>query len=91
MIGSGFYVKHPATKTFIVCAIRQNPPVFSTHFRNTLTAKSKDAVIEAYREFSAAGKQLGVSELFPLEESEASASFCFRDPGTNCWELTSAN
>jgi hypothetical protein len=33
------YVKHPAAKTFIVCAIRQNPPVFS-HFRNT-TAESR--------------------------------------------------
>lgn len=85
------YIKHPATKTFVVCALRENAPVFSTNFRNTLTMASSDAVKEAYREFSASGKELGISELFALEENDAAASFCFRDPGSNCWELTSAN
>ena len=85
------YVKHPATKTFVVCALRKDFKVYSKNFRNTLTAESKDAVKSAYREFSAKGKELGVSELFALEESEAAASFCFRDPGSNCWEFTSVN
>jgi catechol 2,3-dioxygenase-like lactoylglutathione lyase family enzyme len=82
------YVKHPATKTYVVCALRQNAPVFSTNFRNTLTVASKPAVKEAYREFSASGETLGVSELFPLQESESAAAFCFRDPGRNCWEIS---
>jgi catechol 2,3-dioxygenase-like lactoylglutathione lyase family enzyme len=85
------YVKHPSTKTFIVCALRQGAPVFSTNFRNTLTVASKGAVKEAYREFSASGATLGVSELFPLQESESTAAFCFRDPGRNCWEISFAN
>jgi catechol 2,3-dioxygenase-like lactoylglutathione lyase family enzyme len=85
------YVKHPSTKTFIVCALRQGAPVFSTNFRNTLTVESKVAVIEAYRELSGSGNTLGVSELFPLQESESAASFCFRDPGRNCWEIASAS
>jgi catechol 2,3-dioxygenase-like lactoylglutathione lyase family enzyme len=85
------YVKHPSTKTFIVCALRQGAPVFSTNFRNTLTVASKGAVKEAYREFSASGATLGVSELFPLQESESTAAFCFRDPGRNCWEITAVN
>jgi catechol 2,3-dioxygenase-like lactoylglutathione lyase family enzyme len=85
------YVKHPKTKTFVVCALRQNAPMFSPNFRNTLTVASKDAVKAAHRRFNEAGKELGVSELFELKETDTSASFCFRDPGTNCWEITAAN
>ncbi len=85
------YVKHPDTKTFVVCALRKDFGVFSPNFRNTLTVASTDAVKAAYREFSESGKELGVGELLPLQENDSSASFCFRDPGTNCWEITSAN
>ncbi len=85
------YVKHPSTKTYIVCALRENPKVFSPNFRNTLTVASKDAVKEAYRDFAQSGKELGVSELFPLQENNGANSFCFRDPGTNCWEIVSPN
>ena len=84
------YIKHPTTKTFIVCALRQNAPVFSANFRNTLTVASKDAVKDVYREFGESGKALGVRELFALEETDTTAAFCFRDPGTNCWEITTA-
>jgi hypothetical protein len=56
-----------------------------------LTVQSKDTVKAAYAEFSASGKQLGVGELFPLQEANGFASFCFRDPGTNCWEIAAAN
>ena len=85
------YIKHPTTKTFVVCALRQNAPVFSPNFRNTLTVASKNAVKDAYRKFSESGKELSVSELLPLQESNGFASFCFRDPGTNCWEIAAAN
>jgi hypothetical protein len=53
-----------------------------------LTVESPEAVKEAYRLFSDDGDSLGVTELFPLKENGA-ASFFFRDPGTNCWEITS--
>jgi predicted lactoylglutathione lyase len=82
-------VKHPSTKTFIVCALRENPKVFSPNFRNTLTVDSKEAVKAAYDEFSRSGGSVGVTELLPLQEHNGSASFCFRDPGTNCWEIAS--
>jgi catechol 2,3-dioxygenase-like lactoylglutathione lyase family enzyme len=85
------YVKHPKTKTYIVCAERKDFKVFSRNFRNTLTVESNEAVKEAYRELSDSGKKLGVGELFPLEETESALSFCFRDPGTNCWEITCRN
>jgi len=84
------YVKHPNTKTYVVCALRKDFKVFSPSFRNTLTVASKEAVKDAYQRFSENGKELGVSELFPLEENGAGASFCFRDPGTNCWEIAAA-
>jgi catechol 2,3-dioxygenase-like lactoylglutathione lyase family enzyme len=85
------YVKHPNTKTFVVCALRKDFGVFSPNFRNTLTVASSEAVKAAYREFSAEGKSIGVSELLELRDGENSSSFCFRDPGTNCWEITSAH
>jgi catechol 2,3-dioxygenase-like lactoylglutathione lyase family enzyme len=85
------YVKHPSTKTYIVCALRENPKVFSPNFRNTLTVASKQAVENAYRELGESGKNLPVSELSPLQESNGSTSFHFRDPGTNCWEIAASN
>ncbi len=85
------YIKHPATKTFVVCALRPNAPMFSPNFRNTLTVASKDAVKSAYEKFRASGNELGLRELFPLQEHDSSASFCFRDPGTNCWEIAAGD
>jgi catechol 2,3-dioxygenase-like lactoylglutathione lyase family enzyme len=85
------YVKHPNTRTYIVCAERKDFKVFSPNFRNTLTVESNEAVKQAYRRFAAAGHALGITELFPLQQNGSSASFYFRDPGTNCWEITSQN
>jgi catechol 2,3-dioxygenase-like lactoylglutathione lyase family enzyme len=85
------YVKHPSAKTYIVCALRENPKVFSPNFRNTLTVESKAAALDAYRELADSAKTLGISELSPLDEANGSVSFWFRDPGTNCWEIASPN
>ncbi|HTN72726.1 MAG TPA: VOC family protein, partial [Methylomirabilota bacterium] len=62
--------------------------VFSPNFRTTLTVESKEAVKEAYRWLNESGKELGVSELFPLHEGNGAASFFLRDPASNCWEIT---
>lgn len=85
------YLKHPSTRTYVVCAERKNIKMFSPNFRNTLTVESQAAVKDAYRQFNERAKELGVSELLPLQESQRFASFCFRDPGTNCWEIASPN
>jgi catechol 2,3-dioxygenase-like lactoylglutathione lyase family enzyme len=85
------YVKHPKTKTYIVCAQRKHFKVFSPNFRNTLAMESRDAVKDAHRQFSESGAQWGVKELFPLHETETAAAFYFRDPGSNCWEIAWAN
>jgi hypothetical protein len=68
-------------------ALRENPKVFSPNFRNTLAVASKAAVEDAYGEYSAHGKELGITELCSLQETNGAASFYFRDPGTNCWEV----
>jgi catechol 2,3-dioxygenase-like lactoylglutathione lyase family enzyme len=81
------YVKHPTSKTYVVCAKRNDFKVHSPNFRNTLTVESSDAVKAAHREFRESGRQWGIGELFPLQETAAGASFYFRDPGSNCWEL----
>jgi catechol 2,3-dioxygenase-like lactoylglutathione lyase family enzyme len=81
------YLKHPQAKTYIVCARRKDFKVFSPNFRNTLTVASRDAVKNAHREFSESGQQWGVRELYPMQDTHTAASFCFRDPGTNCWEI----
>ena len=79
------------TRTYIVCAERKEFKVFSPNFRNTLTVESNEAVRQAYRRFADGGEALGVTELLPLQENSSSASFYFRDPGTNCWEIASQN
>jgi hypothetical protein len=56
-----------------------------------LTVESKEAAKAAFDEFSRSGESLGVMDLSPLQEHNDCASFCFRDPGTNCWEIASPN
>jgi catechol 2,3-dioxygenase-like lactoylglutathione lyase family enzyme len=85
------YVRHPSTNHYVVCAVRANFKLFSSNFRNTLTVVSNEDVRAAYGWFAESGKELGVKELLALEEENSSISFCFRDPGTNWWEITSGN
>jgi catechol 2,3-dioxygenase-like lactoylglutathione lyase family enzyme len=81
------YVKHPKTRTYIVCAQRKDIKVHSPNFRNTLSMESREAVRAAHRELGENASPWGVRELFPLQETSSSAAFFFRDPGSNCWEL----
>ncbi|HEY7166650.1 MAG TPA: VOC family protein [Candidatus Binatia bacterium] len=85
------YVKHPNARTYIVCAERKDFKVFSPNFRNTVTVESRPAVKQAYDQFRETGRELGVTELLPLTEENGRISFCFRDPGTNCWEIAALN
>jgi catechol 2,3-dioxygenase-like lactoylglutathione lyase family enzyme len=85
------YVKHPNTKRYIVCAERPEFKVHSPNFRNTLAVQSGEAVEEAYQWLSDSGHDLGVKELWPIENNGSVRSFFLRDPGTNCWEIASRN
>ncbi len=85
------YVKHPNTTRYIVCAVRTEYRVHSPNFRNTLAVESAEAVEQAYRWLSESGPDLGVRELWPVENKGSVRSFFLRDPGTNCWEIASRN
>lgn len=85
------YVQHPHSKWYIVCAVRADYKVHSPNFRNTLALESAEAVEKAHRWLGASGQDLGVKQLWPLEQNGAVPAFLLRDPGTNCWEITCRN
>lgn len=83
------YVKHPNTKPYVVCAVRGDYKTFSPNFRFTIAAESKDAVAAAHRAFAVSAADIGITELGPLNENGAHASFLLRDPDRNWWEIAS--
>jgi catechol 2,3-dioxygenase-like lactoylglutathione lyase family enzyme len=86
-----FYLKHPRTKCYVVCAVRGEWKTFSPNFRFTITLESREAVEEAYRRLAVSGKELGVTELRAPTSDGSAASFLLSDPDRNWWELVSAN
>lgn len=85
------YIKHPETKCYVVCAVRNEYKTFSPNFRFTVALESTQAVAEAYRWLAACGKGLGVTELYEPQGSGAFCSFLLRDPDRNYWEISSPN
>jgi catechol 2,3-dioxygenase-like lactoylglutathione lyase family enzyme len=86
-----FYIKHPHTKCYVVCAKRQDFKRFSPNFRFTITVGSQDEVAAAYGWLKAAAKERDVSELGEVRTSGSIASFLVADPDHNWWEVTSPN
>jgi predicted lactoylglutathione lyase len=85
------YIKHPKTKCYVVCAVRNEWKNFSPNFRFTLTVESKEAVAEAHRWFAECGKDLGVTELRDLQTNGDGSTFLLKDPDKNWWEVCSSN
>ena len=56
--------------------------------RFTLKLASAEEVADAHKEFSITGKQLGVQELWDLQEN-GRTSFILSDINKNYWEVTS--
>jgi len=50
---------------------------------------SVEEVEDAHKEFSTKGKQIGINELWDLEEKDGRAFFIFSDISRNWWEVTS--
>ena len=86
-----FYIKHPHTKCYVVCAKRQDFKRFSPNFRFTITVDGLDEVAAAHGWLKAAAKERGVSELSDMKTSGSVASFLVADPDHNWWEVTSPN
>lgn len=86
-----FYIKHPNTKCYVVCAERKDFKRFSPNFRFTVTVSSPDAVAQAHERFTGSEKALGISELRPLQANGSITSFLLSDPDQNWWEVSSPN
>ena len=86
-----FYIKHPNTKCYVVCARRQDFKRFSPNFRFTVTVGSQDETVAAHHWLKASTKELGVSELADLQTAGSVSSFLVADPDNNWWEVTSPN
>jgi len=56
--------------------------------RFTLQLASAEEVADAHKEFSKTGKQLGIQELWDLQENSR-VSFILSDINKNYWEITS--
>lgn len=85
------YIKHPNTRCYVVCAVRQEFKTFSPNFRFTLALESKGAVAEVHRRFAESGKETGVTELRDLQTAGPCTFFLLRDPDHNWWEISSPN
>jgi len=85
------YIKHAATKGYIVSAFREQYKNYSFNFRFTLAMESREAVFEAHRRLADEGERVGVTVLGELRSAGPSASFFIRDPDNNWWEISSLN
>jgi len=86
-----FYIKHPNTKCYVVCARRQDFKRFSPNFRFTITVGSQDEVANAHDWLQRSQAELGVSELSDVQTNGSVSSFLVSDPDNNWWEVTSPN
>ncbi len=85
------YVKHPGTKNYIVCAVRNGWKKISPNFRFTIYLESREAVKKAHRWLRESGKDLGATGLRDLETHERVASFLVSDADGNWWEVSCPN
>ncbi|MGH7826507.1 MAG: VOC family protein [Candidatus Binatia bacterium] len=86
-----FYIKHPNTKCYVVCAERNDFKRFSPNFRFTITVGSKDEVGKAHDWLQASAKECGFAELRDVQTTGSVSWFLVSDPDNNWWEVTSPN
>jgi catechol 2,3-dioxygenase-like lactoylglutathione lyase family enzyme len=86
--GRVVYVKHPATRHFIVSAKRDGEPHLNpSTFRYTLTVPSSDDLTSAHRWMSEHAGEYSIAEVHDIETRGTSSSFLVRDPDMNWWEI----
>jgi catechol 2,3-dioxygenase-like lactoylglutathione lyase family enzyme len=83
------YIKHPDTPWYIVVLPTTHRDYLSAANRFTLKVATPEEVEDAHKEFSTNGKQIGINELWDLEEENGRAFFIFSDISKNWWEVTS--
>ena len=83
------YISHPAGPWYIVVLPSRHRELLSPVNRFTLRLESQEAVEETHREFDTAGKKMGITDLWDLEQTNGDLSFIFSDQDKNWWEFTS--
>jgi len=82
------YIKHPDTPWYIVVLPTPRREYLTAANRFTLKVASAEEVADAHKEFSTKGKQIGITELWDLQEN-GRTHFIFSDVNKNWWEVTS--
>jgi Glyoxalase/Bleomycin resistance protein/Dioxygenase superfamily len=91
IIGGGrtsTYISAPSGPWYVVILPTTHRDYLSPANRFTLQVASADEVSDAHKEFSKKGKQLGITDLWNLEDN-GRAHFIFSDISKNWWEVTS--
>ncbi len=91
IIGGGrtsTYINVPSGPWYVVVLPTTHRDYLSPANRFTLKVASADEVADAHKEFSTKGKQIGINELWDLEEN-GRVRFLFSDISKNWWEVTS--
>jgi catechol 2,3-dioxygenase-like lactoylglutathione lyase family enzyme len=91
IIGGGrtsTYINVPDDPWYVVVLPTTHREYLSPANRFTLKVASADEVAAAHKEFSTKGKQIGINELWDLEEN-GRVYFLFSDINKNWWEVTS--
>jgi catechol-2,3-dioxygenase len=80
---SSTYIAHPDTPWYIVVLPTTHRDYLSPASRFTLKVASADEVVEAHREFSGNGNDIGVTHYWDLEEENDRTFFIFSDINRN--------
>jgi Glyoxalase/Bleomycin resistance protein/Dioxygenase superfamily len=91
IIGGGrmsTYITVPSGPWYVVVLPTTHRDYLTAANRFTLKVASADEVADAHKEFSTKGKQLGINDLWDLQEN-GGTSFIFSDINKNWWEVTS--
>jgi len=83
------YIKHPSTPWYIVVLPDRHRDYLSQVNRFTLRLASSEKVAEAHGQFNKSGREIGITEVGDLQQTNGSVSFLFSDLDKNWWECTS--
>jgi hypothetical protein len=91
IIGGGrmsTYITVPSDPWYVVVLPTTHRDYLTAANRFTLKVASAEEVADAHKEFSTMGKQLGIHDVWDLQEN-GRTSFIFSDISKNWWEVTS--
>jgi len=83
------YIKHPSTPWYIVVLPGRHRDYLSPVNRFTLKLASSGEVLEAHQRFRESGKEIGVTHVEEVQQTNGSVSLVFSDLDKNWWEFTS--